>query len=417
MPGAAGYIVRDMRIGIYTEVYKPVVNGVVVSVESFRVQLEALGHEVYVFTPSPLATSAPPTVEPHVLPYLSLPLPTEMPYRFTTPFRLHGRQPELDLIHAQSPFNTGLLAWSHARREGIPLVFTYHTRLVDYSHYLPTPEAVSRRYLRWVSRTYSNLADRVIVPTEPIKDLLEGYGVHRPIDVVPTPVRLPSSPTPAEQSLRERAGVPAGRRVLLTVGRLALEKNFRMLLDCFAAVCAEADLHLVVVGDGPLRESLEAHAADAGLAERVTFAGQVEHERIHEYYAAADLFVFASLTETQGLVLDEALQMGVPVLAVAEGGAMDVLASRPGALTVPPTDRSEGMEREFVAALRDLTTREGALDHLRAQAVEHASADAHVDSAQRLLAVYQAAVANFEPRGVRVPSFMTRLDSRIGRRG
>jgi len=371
-----------MRIGFFTEIYKPVLNGVVVSIESFREQMEALGHEVYVLTPSYMEYE-----DARVLPYHSLPLPSRTPYRLTIPLRKGGRAPRLDVVHAQSPFATGLLALRYARHYGVPLVFTYHTRLVDYSHYLPVPAAIAKPYLVWVSRTYANWADRVVVPSRPIQSLLESYGVTRPIEVVPTRVRLrPGSPADGS-AMRSALGIPPSARVLINVGRLAQEKNVGLLLEAFARASDPARDHLLLVGDGPLRAPLENLARELGVEGRVLFAGYVQRDRIAACYAASDLFVFTSLTETQGLVVDEAVQAGLPVLAIAEGGVAEVATGVAGARLVQPSADRDTLLGDFASALRDTLASLPSLQAL-AMARDGARDD---DSVHRLLALYQQA--------------------------
>lgn len=375
-----------MRIGIYTEIYKPVLNGVVVSVDSFREQLRARGHEVYIFTPSYMNY-----IDPDVIPFHSLPLPTRTPYRLATPFLVQGSVPELDVIHAQTPFMTGLMAWTHAHRTDVPLVFTYHTRLVDYHHYLPFSPPLSKGFLVWVSRTFSNMADRVVVPAAPIKTLLESYGVHVPIDVVPTDVRL--RPAPAAEGARVRAslGIPADHRVLLYVGRLAREKNLGLLLDAYARA-RTPDTHFVLVGDGPSRDWLKRQIEDLGLGETTHLAGAVDHGDIPAWYRAADVFVFASLTETQGLVIEEALQLGVPTLAVGAGGVVDAVGRWAGGRLVEPSDDAAVLTERFGDTLGDLL-QGGALAALRRAAQSNLSGHASDDpSTSRLVSVYEAAI-------------------------
>jgi glycosyltransferase involved in cell wall biosynthesis len=379
-----------MRIGIYTEIYKPVTNGVVVSVESFRKQLESLGHEVFVFTPAFQSYN-----DPHVLTFASLPLPTNSPYRLTTPFRNFDHLPRLDVVHAQSLFMTGWLALMHARTKGLPLVFTYHTRLADYSHYVPVlPDPMAKKMLINSSRRYCNRADRVVVPSSPIRELLRSYGVKTPMDVVPTPAALPPPAPDARQQIRARYGIESDRITLLNVGRLAHEKSVDVLLDAFARLPARRP-HLLLVGDGPMREALEAQANELGVRADVSFVGMVERREIAAYYAASDLFVFTSSTETQGLVLDEALQMSLPVVAIAAGGVIDALQSK-GTLAVRCGVQREAQVAALTKVLKGLLTEPSRLAALRE---EVRNSGLHVPSgAELLVRVYERAQAEFVPR-------------------
>jgi glycosyltransferase involved in cell wall biosynthesis len=257
---------------------------------------------------------------------------------------------------------------------------------------------VSKSLLIWVSRTYSNMADRVVVPAAPIKALLESYGVEAPIDVVPTDVRLRPAGAEEGAGIRARLAIAPDDRVLLFVGRLAREKNIALLLDAFARV-HRPGLHLVLVGDGPSREWLEERARTLGLGEAVVFVGAVERDTIAAWYRAADLFVFPSLTETQGLVVEEALQLGVPTLAVGAGGVLDVLARWPGGRMVEP---GEGLVERFAAALEALLEPQGGLEALRRAAAHNGEEPSGGRSTRQLLRVYEAAIS-CHPRTPRKP--------------
>lgn len=386
-----------MRIGIYTEIYKPVLNGVVVSVEAFRQGLTALGHEVWIFTPAFMRYP-----DDRVVTFHSCPIPTGGPYRLTLPF-LSGRRPlpRLDVIHAQSPFMTGLLAWRHARRHAIPLIFTYHTRLVDYSHYVPLPNLMVRRFLVQVSRLYGNLADRVLAPSEPIRQLLHSYHVETPIDVLPSPVRLAPIDRARVTEIRSRAGLDADDVLLLNVGRLAREKNLETLLEIFSRLRQRfpSRLKLAVVGDGPQEQALRSRAEALGCGDAVIFAGRIERSDIPAWYAAANLFVFTSLTETQGLVLEEALQVGLPVVAFAEGGVVDVLSRAPGTLAVTTEGSPAAQVERFTAALMRLLENPGEMQAFKLAARAGICRDPNdLESSRRLLAIYQAAIVDAASR-------------------
>lgn len=187
--------------------------------------------------------------------------------------------------------------------------------------------------------------------------------------------------------------------MLLNVGRLAREKNLALLLEAFAAA-EPINAHLVLVGDGPSRGWLENRAATLGIGERVIFAGAVERDAIAAWYSAADLFVFTSLSETQGLVVDEALQLGVPTLAVGAGGVIDVLARWPGGRMVEPGD---DLAARYADALRDLLGRQELLTTLRQQARANVGHD-DGHSTAALIKIYEAAIAaGPKPRRRRAP--------------
>lgn len=379
-----------MRIGIFTECYKPITNGVVVSVESFRQELAARGHEVWVFTPDYQSYA-----DERVIPLRSIGLPARTLYRCATPWMRRPAPPHLDIVHAHSPFSTGLLARTLSRRYQSPLVFTYHTRLEDYAHYLPLPRALARRTLVWASRVYCNWTDMVLTPTPEIQRLLLGYGVSSRIEVLPTGIHLEGLERADGGRLRQRFGISAHARILLTVGRLAPEKNLPFLLQAFQAVhAAHPSTVLVVVGDGPDKPQLVRMVQSLGLEGAVHFAGMVERADIVHYYRGAELFVFASVTETQGLVVGEALQAGTPVVAVAAGGVADALRDIPGSVTCAPR------VAEFSRLLQDVLADGPKLAQLRQGAAQLGSRLMDPGrSTSRLLTLYESLLEREKGRG------------------
>jgi 1,2-diacylglycerol 3-alpha-glucosyltransferase len=312
-----------LKVGFFTEVFRPVVNGVVESVDTLAGGLRDRGHEVYCFAPRTpgSATSDAPTVE---MP--SIPLPTRTPYRLTMPMlgrrTVNGVVKRLQIIHAHSMFVTGWTALRYARRYGIPIVYTYHTQLEAYAHYVPFEARATRFAASQLTRTFGNLVDAVIVPTPAMARHLRKIGVETRIEVVPSAIDLSRfAMGKRDDALRRSCGAKDSERLLLCVSRLAREKNVELLLRAMA--CAnDPSLRLVVAGDGPQREELEALAMRLGVADATRFLGAVPRERLPDLYASADAFVFASTTETQGLVQAEALASGTYVIAA------DALANR-----------------------------------------------------------------------------------------
>lgn len=314
-----------MRAGFFTEVYHPIVNGIVASVDGLACGLRSLGHEVYCFAPR--VPGYEERDEP-VFRMPSLPLPVSAPYRLTLPLvsrrNRHAIINRLDILHAHSPFVTGWMAVRYARRLRVPLVYTYHTQLEEYAHYVPFEEHATRRAASSLTRGFANLADAVIVPTASMRDHLVDLGVTVRVEVIPSGIDLTqfSSGTRSGQ-LRSSLGVRSGERMLLFVSRLAREKNVDLLIEALRACTVPA--HLVIAGEGPERGALEARAIEYGLRDRVKFLGAVERRSLPDLYASADAFVFPSVTETQGLVLVEALAAGALVIAADAPPVREVL--------------------------------------------------------------------------------------------
>ncbi|MBV9272139.1 MAG: glycosyltransferase [Candidatus Eremiobacteraeota bacterium] len=324
-----------MRVGFFTEVYRPVVNGIVASIDALAGGLRLRGHDVHFFTPRvPGHESDGHTI--YELP--SLPLPTQTAYRLTLPLvsrRFINRVVKhLDIIHAHSPFVTGWMAMRYARRFSIPFVYTYHTRLEEYAHYVPFEPHATRLAAETLTRGFANSADAVIVPTLAMRERLRELGVEANIDVIPTGIDLRRfSAGERSETLRGRLRVKNGGRLLLFVSRLAKEKNVELLLEALAATNDDRFV-LAIAGDGPQREELERYAAELHVSARVRFLGSIARESLPELYASADAFVFPSVSETQGIVLAEALAAGAPVIAAENGQNRDVLGD--AGMLVPP---------------------------------------------------------------------------------
>lgn len=313
-----------MRIGIFSECYHPIQNGVVASIDALCDGLRAAGHDAIVVAPTVRAAELMPAV---CVP--SLPLPTRTAYRLVLPLldaRKRARVKSFSIIHTHSPFVTGWMGVRYARRFGLPLVFTYHTRLEEYAHYVPFERNATRRAASTLTRTYANLADTVIVPTPSMETRLRALGVSAPIAVVPTGLDVARfAAGRRDPEWRRNLGVGEDGRIVLLVSRLAREKNVELAFASLAAL-KDPRVHLVLAGDGPERPALEAATEAGGIASRVHFVGHVPREALPDVYASADAFVFPSTTETQGLVLAEALVAGLPVVAVDTPATRDVVA-------------------------------------------------------------------------------------------
>ncbi len=314
-----------LRVGLFTEVYHPVVNGVVTAVDTLRAYLTELGHEVTVFTPRhPEAR-----YDAGVVRIPSLPLPTQSDYRLTVPVlrrsEIARRVAQLDVLHLHSPFVTGWMGLRYARRYGHPTVYTYHTQLEAYAHYVPFEARATRYAASELTRRFANAVAAVIVPTSAMEQRLHDLGVDGRIEVLPSGIDVDFFSRGRRcEELRERMGAGAADRLYLAVGRLALEKNLPTVIEALAAVRSPS-VRLAFIGDGPERDALEALVRDRGLEERVRFLGALPRRSLPDFYASADGFLFPSMTETQGLVQVEALAAGLPVFAADSPQNRDVL--------------------------------------------------------------------------------------------
>jgi glycosyltransferase involved in cell wall biosynthesis len=288
------------------------------------------GHNVFVFAQ---ADNSYKDGEPFIFRYPSLPLPlgeisTAIP---VSPF-VDQLLPmlKLDVIHAHHPVLLGQTAARKAAELELPLVFTFHTQYWEYTHYIPFPQEIVQEFLknavhRWL-REFMQKCQHIIIPSESLKEILvRDYGLHERYSIIPTGTNLEPFLNADGSSLRAEKGWQE-ETVLVSVGRLAPEKNWDTLIRGFARVQEElSGLRLVLIGDGTARQSLEELAAELGVNDQVTFLGAVPFDEIPRYLKAADVFAFASVTETQGLVTIEAMAAGLPVVAVDGPGTRDIV--------------------------------------------------------------------------------------------
>ncbi|MCX9158166.1 glycosyltransferase [Niveibacterium sp. 24ML] len=334
-----------MRVLMVSDVYFPRVNGVSTAIDTHRRGLPQHGVEVELVVPRYEDESG----EPGITRLPGWRVPGDPEDRFVAPHRVRSAvmkaAAQADLIHIQTPFAAHYAGLAAARRFNLPVVATYHTLFEEYLHlYAPMlPESWLRGLARRLSRSQCNALDATIVPSHAMAQRLREYGITAPLQVLPTgvPVGQFSVGDRASHRARFRARyrIPPDQPVALFVGRAAHEKNIGFLIEALAhARCTVPELLLVVAGEGPALESLKERAKALGQADHVRFIGYLDRAReLPDCYAAADLFAFASRTETQGLVLIEAMAVGLPVVALAEMGTCDLLGAHQGAL-VPPCD-------------------------------------------------------------------------------
>ncbi len=313
-----------MKILITSDWYIPAVNGVVTSVKNLRRELELRGHEVRVLTLSQSTRSYERDGVTYLgsvaagLVYPGARLRTALAGRWVQEIVEWG--PEV--VHSQCEFSTFFLARRIAEALDIPLVHTYHTVYEDYTHYFSPSVHFGKKAAAVFTRWAASHTDCLIAPTGKVRMLLQGYGVRKPVFVIPSGIdlrRFRGEPDPLRSAvLRASLEIPQDRTVLVFVGRLAEEKGVDELLR-FRAEMGQEAVTLLLVGDGPDRKRLESVAAGLGLtAPDVVFAGMVPAEQVAEWYQLGDVFVSASTSETQGLTYAEALAAGVPVLCRAD---------------------------------------------------------------------------------------------------
>lgn len=345
-----------MKIAVFTDSYRPYVSGVVRSIDTFGAELLALGHDVYVFGPRYYKNSdteepaAPlhPDGEAASMDELTLPdgrpaasgvfrfwsIPVPMYRGFTAPVPISAQGDELldelgiDVIHSHTPFAMGSLGATLAKKRRLPLVFTHHTMYHEYVHYLPGVRNVLQpMMLRYVG-SYCRRSDLVIAPTPHIREfIVDEYDVDPDAAVaIPTGIDLDDFGGGDGERVRHEHGIPPEDRVITFVGRLGLEKNVVFLLEALALLHESCpDVHLVLVGDGPERQHLLDTAEKLDVGHRLHLTGTLTKAEVNDVFAASDLFVIASTSETQGLATLEAMAAGVPVVGVKAPGTKDMV--------------------------------------------------------------------------------------------
>ena len=382
-----------MRIGLFSDTYVPQVNGVATTVHHLAEELERMGHEVYVFCPRVHRRHRD---RPNVIRFPAIIFPFERQHRiaFGLPARARRVLPRLEIVHSHTEFSLGTLALWAAKVFRVPHIHTYHTHYVIYRHYLPPPFRPPRRLTEALVAAYCNRCDAVTVESRAMEEELRRYGVRVPVYRYPYGVDLRQYAGPLEHDMRRELGLPAGARVCLYVGRIAKEKNLSFLLSAFAeAAKRRDDLYLVVVGGGPFFRMFTEERDRLGLSERVILAGYVRGKRLIDYYRGADLFVFASKTETLGLVVIEAMAAGLPVVCLGEMGVTEVM--KPGDTGIFAPEDPVGFAEAMLKVLEDRALRE----RLREGALRRARELSTEAAAKRTLEVYEEVRAARTSRG------------------
>jgi glycosyltransferase involved in cell wall biosynthesis len=387
-----------MRILFVSDVYFPRVNGVSTSIKTFTHALQRLGHEVTLIAPD-YGDNGPPDARIERIPARVVPYDPEDRLMargavLARTERLRGMN--FDVVHIHTPFVAHYAGRALARALELPTVESYHTFFEEYLfHYVPLlPKAWLRALARRFSRAQCNEVNAVVVPSSPMHEVLLRYGVRTPMEILPTGMELDQFTGGDGVGFRARHGIAPQRPVLLHVGRVAFEKNIDFLLRVLDRVRHSVpDVLLIIAGEGPAQTALQRQAAKLKLDDNIRFLGYMDRDtELLNCYRAADIKVFASRTETQGLVLLEAMALGCPVVSTAIMGTRDVLKPGCGAAVVneEPTEYADAVVRVLRDAdLRARMGREG-MDYVRAW-----SADA---LASRLVTLYGAVIdARREP--------------------
>lgn len=318
---------RCLNIGIFTDVYKPVVNGVVTSIENLFNYMEKLNHKIYIFAPEYPGYK---DERNNIYRFKSVNLWSKVNYPLGLPYsrRIFKiiNSLDLDIIHCHHPFLMGRAGQHIAGKLHIPLVATLHTQYEEYIHYVPFNRYIIRTMTLWALKHFSNKCDTLIIPAESRKRQLEKYGIYSRIKVIPNCIEPARFNRLNGKKIKDRYSISQEKKILIFVGRLAREKNIEFLITCFKEIHKEyKNIKLMLVGDGPERKKIENFINRENLSEHVILTGEINNKDIKDYYGAADIFVSTSKTEVHPVVLLEAMACALPVVAVRGPGYEDTL--------------------------------------------------------------------------------------------
>ncbi len=310
-----------------TNSYFPMVGGIEQSIRSFSWAFRRMGHEVLIAAPSP---ASPQDRKEKVIRVAAIQHNREPKFfiNLPVPGTLHRimRNFSPDIVHSHYPFFMGDYALRLSRQHNIPLVFTYHIMFEHYTHYLPIPSGAARRFTVKLAAGYANWAQQVIAPSESVEAILRRRGVKAPIEVVPSGIDIKAMARGNAKKFRRRHQIPADAFVAGHAGRLAPEKNLKFLIPCLVDFLkSKPDAHALIVGQGDSVPMIRHSFEKAGVGQRLHLTGFLHGQDLTDAYHAMDVFGFASLSETQGMVLAEAMACGTPVVAVDANGVREVV--------------------------------------------------------------------------------------------
>jgi len=380
-----------MNILMVTNTFTPHVGGVANSVARFTKELRRTGHRVLVVAPEYEGGGRQEedvVRVPALQRFNGSDFAVPVPLTLKVSAALRDFQPQV--VHSHHPYLLGDMALRAGAARGVPVVFTYHTMYEEYTHYVPVDFPQMKRFVIDLATGYCNLCDTVVAPSESMANILVGRGVTAPVVVIPTGVDLGVFEGADGSVFRDEAGIPEGAFLVGHVGRLAPEKNMSFLADAVAGFLeVRPDSRFLLVGEGTSRAEILACFDRRGLSDRIHCSGVLQGRGLASAYRAMDVFAFASLTETQGMVLTEAMAAGVPVVALDGPGAREVVRDGENGRLVRRPD-----EDSFRDALRWVEERTpGERRRLSEGAAATAREYSIARSAEKLVSVYRGLVA------------------------
>ncbi|MFO1446970.1 MAG: glycosyltransferase [Opitutaceae bacterium] len=383
-----------MKIAHFTNTFLPHVGGVARAVQTILEDQRRARHRVLVVAPEFAEGTAPPRIESSVVRIPAFTHFNDSDFSVSIPFAtlLSDRLSEFraDLIHTHHPFLLGDTALREASSRRVPLVFTHHTLYENYVHYLPVEGDSLAEFAADVATRFANCCTAVVAPSQSVHDLIVSRGVTVPVHVIPTGIDTRELATGRNSRGRERWNLPAGSPVIGHLGRLAAEKNLPFLASALVLALKKLPrARALIVGDGPQREEMTRIFAEGGLASRVIFTGKLSGSALRDACAAMTVFAFTSTSETQGLVLAEAMATSTPVVALDASGVREVVVERRNGRLLP----ADTTPAQFSKALVDLIGKADTLARYSAAALTTAKEFDRARTSKRLLELYATLVA------------------------
>jgi len=381
-----------MKIGFFTNSYLPIAYGSVISIESFRKNLEELGHEVYVFAPRHGGykdENKKVFRYPAFLFRYKIDYPVSIPVSSTINEKI--KELKLDVIHVHQPFSLGREGLRFARQLNVPIVFTYHAKYEDYVHYVPfLPEKTLGDLVKKEAVRFANKCDLTIAPSRGIRRTIEKRGVKRELtEVLPTGIDWNSFKSGDRELIRKKYNIKEDEILCFNVGRVNEEKNLILLLKAVKEVIVEnPKVKMMFVGEGFLREEMIKMAENWGIKDSILFAGFVEFEKVKDFWQAVDIYLQTSKSETQGITILEAMAVGLPIVAVDATGTEDfIVHDKNGLLT-------KNTIKDFSKNIKTLLKSPSLRDRLGSQAQKDSRKFKEKEQAKKLEKIYKQLIKN-----------------------
>ncbi|MDX1696211.1 MAG: glycosyltransferase [Ketobacteraceae bacterium] len=405
-----------MRICLITNTYLPHVGGVARSVDTLAEDLKKQGHDVLIIAPTFSDDDVVSGDDDNVVrvPAIQNFNGSDFSVRLPLPFQLTETLDEFepDIVHSHHPFLLGDTALRIARKYRKPLVFTHHTLYERYTHYVPLDSEVMQQFAIHLAIAYVNLCDAVVAPSESIAELIRERGGEAPVRVIPTGVDPDFFRRGNGQAIRDRYGIPPSAKVIGHLGRLAEEKNLRYLAEAVSkALAQQPDAWFLLAGDGELKQELEAWFESRQQADRVIATGNCTGQTLADVYQAMDLFAFASHTETQGMVVTEAMAAANPVVALDASGVREVVRDGFNGRLLPASATTDEFSRALVSLLNESANERKSKQTMALKTANEFSREA---CAERMIRLYRSLVYSAMPDALYTEK-RTSLDKLAGR--